>query len=218
LPPGVTYQITADGKGVQFFRGGEETLVFAAAAPWQGNVCGLTCDRNAALFRGCNRNATASELRQIATVTGPGISSSVVLDGVVDVDRTNASVDGTGQLSVYCTMTLPAGYMSTILDARPDDVIAASGTNFIRGYSFTGQALVNACNTFANEVCVFTGEGSTAGFGDCINSEANQCISEFQLDDPCAGRVCTPCSDDLDCPAEYSCSTDDFCCHANEPH
>lgn len=179
LPTGVSYAITPDNKGIQFVKDGQPTSIYngAGRAPLCGMSCDSTMQRTSDASGTCSAPPTDQQGHQLATVSADGISRDVRMAGSVDrVDFDNS----TGVISLYCRMTLPKSALYTNPNRRPDDVIAASGRTFQRGYEFSGSTLSTKCNDFAGMRCANQP-------GACINQVKQECIDAFSQPDPCGG-------------------------------
>lgn len=178
LPAGFSYRITDDRKSIQFINANGDP---AEIANGLSTLCGMSCDSTGARLHQangdlCRPNPTDEEGHQVATVTGGGGTRQVRMAG--EVGRVDLNTR-TGQITLYCKMTLDKNAMTSTVDKRPNDVIATLNDRFVRGYEYKNSQLTNACSAFANLRCANRP-------GECVLVERDACVANFSQPDPCA--------------------------------
>ncbi len=146
-------------------------------------TCGIDCTAGGPVPKRCAQTGlTDAHFR--ATVTVDGTTRTAQMDSTVDG---NPVPDPTSRrLDVNCRVTLRGELMETRVRSRPNDVISTSGNRFVRGYDLHDTALRNACSSLANMSCQpGSGQQHLDGLGECIQSNADHCVSVFSNADPC---------------------------------
>jgi hypothetical protein len=113
-----------------------------------------------------------------AIVTMDGRSRALDMNGTIETLRTDPL---TGMTSHTCKLNLPADRIATQVNTRPRDILGVRRGRFVRGFELTGTALTNACTDIANRTC--------GGNAACVTASVNECVTEFQGDDPCDGDL-----------------------------
>jgi hypothetical protein len=147
-----------------------------ASAPPGAVSCGFHCDGEGVLSTVC-RNGPNPGFDD-AQITISGRTTTVDTNGTIESLETN---DLNGLTSHTCKLTIPANRIATQVNTRPRDILGVSRGRFVRGFELTGTALRNACTDIANRTC--------GGSSSCVTASVNECVAEFQGDDPCDGPL-----------------------------
>lgn len=144
----------------------------------------------------CSATVESDSFARTGTLETPGFGiRSVRLEGLFDRVEYD---EETRIVALYCRYQLDGKQLTTWRN-RPNDVIAANGSGFVRGYDLSGSALQDACSSLASRVCV--GGRNSAGIQMCLENETQGCVNDFsQSLDPCdACGMRQSCSSHSEC-------------------